>query len=186
MQGELLMINQVICKVARDPDTMNRFDYSDKGWEAADRSVREVTRNHTQPHAPCIQLSSSDNTEGFCANLNTGRSFANFNEQTVPFLGLMWLFGAFISAEDAAFHGAVYLASRFFFLPFWASGGKWNVLIELSTQPCYAVLNLWKVGNARPGFFSFTATLSVLPRPRAAARSGTNARKFKPEKLRFA
>ena len=98
----------------------------------------------------------------------------------------MWLFGAFISAEDAAFHGAVYLASRFFFLPFWASGGKWNVLIELSTQPCYAVLNLWKVGNARPGFFSFTATLSVLPRPRAAARSGTNARKCKPEKLRFA
>ena len=52
VQGELLMINQVICKVARDPDTMNRFDYSDKGWEAADRSVREVTRNHTQPHAP--------------------------------------------------------------------------------------------------------------------------------------
>ena len=98
----------------------------------------------------------------------------------------MWLFGAFISAEDAAFHGAVYLASRFFFLPFWASGGKWNVLIELSTQPCYAVLNLWKVVNARPGFFSFTATLSVLPRPRAAARSGTNARKCKPEKLRFA
>eukprot|EP01046_Picozoa_sp_COSAG06_P026843 COSAG06_NODE_2332_length_7060_cov_3.337259_5_plen_92_part_00 len=87
-------------------------------------------------------------------NFNTGRSFANFNEQTVPFLGLMWLFGAFISAEDAAFHGAVYLASRFFFLPFWASGGKWNVLIELSTQPCYAVLNLWKVGNARPAFFS--------------------------------
>jgi hypothetical protein len=93
----------------------------------------------------------------------------------------MWLFGAFISAEDAAFHGAVYLASRFFFLPFWASGGKWNVLIELSTQPCYAVLNLWKVGNARSGFFSFTVfhcramktTLSVLPRPRAAARGRT-------------
>ena len=51
MQGEMLMINQVICKVARDPDTMNRFDYSDKGWEAADRSVKSTrTDARTQPH----------------------------------------------------------------------------------------------------------------------------------------
>ena len=102
------MVNQILCKVARDPETMNRFNYADKGWEAADRS------------------------------------FANFNEQTAPFLGLLWLFATFVSAEDAALHGAVYVAFRCCFLPFWAMGGKWTVLIELSTQPCYAVLSLWK------------------------------------------
>ena len=36
-QGEGLMVNQVLCKVARDPEKMNRFNYDDKGWEAADR-----------------------------------------------------------------------------------------------------------------------------------------------------
>ena len=38
----------------------------------------------------------------------------------------------------------VYLGFRVLFPIFWAMGGKWNPLIELSTQPCYGVLNLWK------------------------------------------
>eukprot|EP01050_Picozoa_sp_SAG11_P020298 SAG11_NODE_3397_length_2471_cov_2.713744_2_plen_143_part_00 len=28
---------------------------------------------------------------------------------------------------------------------FWAVGGTWTPLIEISTQPCYAVINLWRV-----------------------------------------
>ena len=36
-QGEGLMVNQVMCKIARDPEKMDRFNYGDKGWEAADR-----------------------------------------------------------------------------------------------------------------------------------------------------
>ena len=31
---------------------------------------------------------------------------------------------------------------------FWAYGGQWTVLIEVSTQPCYAVLTLWKASLA--------------------------------------
>ena len=90
------------------------------------------------------------------------RSFGNFNEQTAPFLGLMWLFAAFVSAEDAAVHGAVYVAFRSCFLPFWAAGGKWTVLIELSTQPCYAVLSLWKVSLVHQ-MFTGAALRPLLP-----------------------
>ncbi len=90
------------------------------------------------------------------------RSFANFNEQTAPFLGLLWLFATFVSAEDAAVHGAVYVAFRFCFLPLWAIGGKWTVLIELSTQPCYAVLNLWKASLLHQ-MFTGAALRPLLP-----------------------
>jgi hypothetical protein len=74
----------------------------------------------------------------------------------------MWLFATFVSAEDAAVHGAVYVAFRFCFLPFWAIGGKWTPLIELSTQPCYAVLNLWKASLLHQ-LFTGAALRPLLP-----------------------
>mmetsp|Transcript_87257 Transcript_87257/g.267061 ORF Transcript_87257/g.267061 Transcript_87257/m.267061 type:complete len:201 (-) Transcript_87257:93-695(-) len=109
---ELFMCNQVFAKLAfsknNDPSTFDRFDYSNRHWESADRS------------------------------------FGNFVEQTPYFVTMMWVFALFCGAESSAQGAYFYIAFRLLFPVFWAVGGKWNALIELSTQPCYAVLNYWK------------------------------------------
>ena len=72
------------------------------------------------------------------------RVFLNFLEQTPNFLLLLWLSALFVDAGEAGRVAAVYLVARFFYPVFWAVGGKWTLLIELSTQTCYGALNYWK------------------------------------------
>eukprot|EP00929_Paragymnodinium_shiwhaense_P014464 TRINITY_DN12236_c0_g1_i8.p1 TRINITY_DN12236_c0_g1~~TRINITY_DN12236_c0_g1_i8.p1 ORF type:complete len:202 (-),score=39.43 TRINITY_DN12236_c0_g1_i8:304-909(-) len=112
---QVFMVNQINGKIklgAGDPLKANRFDYSNKYWEMADRS------------------------------------FMNVIEQTPQFLVSMWAFAVFCSAASAGRAGCVYLVARALFPVFWAVKGKWNLLIELSTQPCYAVINYFLVSLA--------------------------------------
>merc|ERR1719323_2018094 len=88
---------------------MNRFDYSNKFWEMADRS------------------------------------FNNFVEQTAHFIVMMWLTALFCNAQSAGSAGLWYVFFRALFPIFWAIKGQWNLLIELSTQPAYAVINYYYV-----------------------------------------
>uniref|UniRef100_A0A7S0AEM7 Uncharacterized protein n=1 Tax=Pyrodinium bahamense TaxID=73915 RepID=A0A7S0AEM7_9DINO len=109
---QLFMVNQVKAKIDAgkgDPAKLNRFDYSNKFWEMADRS------------------------------------FMNFLEQTPAFVSLMWLCAVFCNAESAGTAGLVYCVARAAFPVLWAVKGKWTLLIELSTQPCYAAVNYYNV-----------------------------------------
>eukprot|EP01045_Picozoa_sp_COSAG04_P052309 COSAG04_NODE_22225_length_358_cov_1.227799_1_plen_68_part_00 len=46
------MLNQVFAKVARDPEKLNRFDYSDKGWECADRCFVSIQQPPPSGNVP--------------------------------------------------------------------------------------------------------------------------------------
>lgn len=110
---ELFMCNQVVVKMAApDLSTFNRFDYSNKAWECADRA------------------------------------FCNLLEQTPFFITMMWVFALFCGAESSIPGAYFYIGCRFWFPVLWAVKGKWTFLVELSTQPCYGVLNYWKASLA--------------------------------------
>uniref|UniRef100_A0A7S2AHL1 MAPEG family protein n=1 Tax=Alexandrium andersonii TaxID=327968 RepID=A0A7S2AHL1_9DINO len=71
------------------------------------------------------------------------RSFLNFLEQTPAVVALMWMDAIFCSARSAGIALLVYCVFRLLFPVFWAVKGRWNLLIEASTQPCYAIMNYW-------------------------------------------
>ena len=94
------MMNQVFAKVARDPEKLNRFDYSDKGWECADRCFVSIQQPPATARWNVPPLTAGAARQG------------NYNEQTAAFLGLMWLYAVFCDAVAAAEHGLVYVGFR--------------------------------------------------------------------------
>lgn len=105
---DAFFLQQVAAKEAAGGPQMARFDYSNKRWEMADRTL------------------------------------GNFIEQTPSFLIQLWAYALFISAPGTLVGGAIYLSARFFFPLIWSYHGQWTPWIEMSTQPCYAVLSFWK------------------------------------------
>lgn len=76
------------------------------------------------------------------------RTFLNTLEQMVPFLLPMWLFALFISPHQAGVLGTIYVVFRLLFPVFWGLRGGWTILVEVSTQPQYAVIASFYVALA--------------------------------------
>lgn len=72
----------------------------------------------------------SDNTLILAAN----RTVGNCLEQMVPFLSSLWLYSIFISPQDAAFYGTIYVATRAYYPFVFKMGGAW---LLSSTVPNY-------------------------------------------------
>eukprot|EP00928_Gymnodinium_smaydae_P049273 TRINITY_DN33060_c0_g1_i1.p1 TRINITY_DN33060_c0_g1~~TRINITY_DN33060_c0_g1_i1.p1 ORF type:complete len:195 (-),score=41.91 TRINITY_DN33060_c0_g1_i1:367-951(-) len=68
------------------------------------------------------------------------RTFLNMQEQSAPFLLLMWLYAVFCNARVAGVLGFVYVGFRFVYPILWSTRGRFTILVELSTQPNYLVI----------------------------------------------
>eukprot|EP00931_Biecheleriopsis_adriatica_P001597 TRINITY_DN101997_c0_g1_i1.p1 TRINITY_DN101997_c0_g1~~TRINITY_DN101997_c0_g1_i1.p1 ORF type:complete len:192 (+),score=32.19 TRINITY_DN101997_c0_g1_i1:69-644(+) len=67
------------------------------------------------------------------------RTLMNTQEQMVGFLLPMWLYAVFCNAHAAGVLGIIYVVFRFLYPIFWSMKGRFSLLVELSTQPNYAV-----------------------------------------------
>merc|ERR1712113_25013 len=59
------------------------------------------------------------------------------------FVTLMWTNAFFCGAQSAGVFGLWYCGFRLLFPVFWSMKGSWNVLIEISTQGGYTIVNYY-------------------------------------------
>ena len=85
------------------------------------------------------------------------RTLLNLQEQIVLYLPCMWCYALFCgNAERAGNLGLVWLVFRIFYPLLWSFKGKWNLWVELSTQPSYAICNWYIFHMLRAVLFSAT------------------------------
>lgn len=72
--------------------------------------------------------------------LASERIYFNLWEQRSMFLFPFWLYAALVNYDIAAKLGLLYVITRFLYFFFYAYYGGFTVLVELATQPNYAVL----------------------------------------------
>eukprot|EP00929_Paragymnodinium_shiwhaense_P123782 TRINITY_DN98034_c0_g1_i1.p1 TRINITY_DN98034_c0_g1~~TRINITY_DN98034_c0_g1_i1.p1 ORF type:complete len:195 (-),score=13.76 TRINITY_DN98034_c0_g1_i1:27-611(-) len=90
------------------------------------------------------------------------RTILNTQEQMVAFLLPMWLYAVFCNARVAGVLGIVYVAFRCIYPILWSIHGRFTLLVELSTQPCYLVQGWYLVS------LLYTAVSGDLLEPQAA------------------
>jgi len=76
------------------------------------------------------------------------RTFVNLQEQQMIFLLPLWLHAVFVDPHRSASLGWFWLFFRLLFPILWSAKGAWNVLIEISTQPNYAICSYFLVALA--------------------------------------
>mmetsp|Transcript_16375 Transcript_16375/g.42289 ORF Transcript_16375/g.42289 Transcript_16375/m.42289 type:complete len:204 (-) Transcript_16375:79-690(-) len=70
------------------------------------------------------------------------RTFLNALEQSIPFLTGLWSCAVLVNGNLATVLGSIAVFTRIWFPIFWSWGeeGKWNPMVELSTQPWYLMV----------------------------------------------
>merc|ERR1711939_661250 len=68
------------------------------------------------------------------------RAFGNLNEQSPMFLVAIWLHALFVSPDNAATLGWVYLALRILYVMIWMFSGRFTMKVLAATMPMYGII----------------------------------------------